>query len=538
MPLLPGTASPYLFPQQRSASGPLSVPGCVGWYDFSDLATLFTDAARTTPVTADGQAILGVTDKSGAGNHLSEATNGPTYKIGQHPRQSIARFDGSNDSLTSATPALTQPTTILIAARWTADTPAANDEFIDGFAGVRQIIFVDSATSRLAYYAGAVQVSGTVLTTGWYNQLTGQFNGAASELRLNGASISTANPGTDGLTGVRFGTDGGSFFQTDHGEILVYNGVTATDLASLESYLYAKWVDSGPVTVNVDTAGVVAFLGQTAGLMTTITSTAAALSLTGQTVGLKSSVTPTAASLTLTGQTVGFAFGTVTTAGALTLSGQTVGIKTSIAPSAAALTLTGQTIGLKSSVGTTAGLLTLTGGTVTLTTTGPTTVNIDTPGQLAVTGQQVGLKTLVTPSAASLTLAGQAVGMRTLIGLQPGTIAFTGQDVTLVTSGPVVVTITSAGLLSLVGQVVVFSPLPVILVKSYDGPLAGGVASGIVQANSTDGPTAGGVPASLELLSVDGAVVGGAPAGDVRANSTDGPTAGGAAAGDVLTLSE
>jgi hypothetical protein len=41
------------------------------WYDFTDMSTLFQDAARTIPVTAAGQTVAGVTDKSGRGLHLS-----------------------------------------------------------------------------------------------------------------------------------------------------------------------------------------------------------------------------------------------------------------------------------------------------------------------------------------------------------------------------------------------------------------------------------------------------------------------------------
>jgi hypothetical protein len=49
-----------------------SEPG--GWYDPSDLTTLYQDAAGTTPVTAVEQPVGRVLDKSGRGNHLSQST--------------------------------------------------------------------------------------------------------------------------------------------------------------------------------------------------------------------------------------------------------------------------------------------------------------------------------------------------------------------------------------------------------------------------------------------------------------------------------
>ncbi len=44
-------------------------------------AYLWQDAARTTAVTTPGQTVLGVTDVSGQGNHLSEVAAGPIYGV-------------------------------------------------------------------------------------------------------------------------------------------------------------------------------------------------------------------------------------------------------------------------------------------------------------------------------------------------------------------------------------------------------------------------------------------------------------------------
>ena len=52
------------------------------WYDPSDLSTLFQDSAGTTPVTTAGQPVGLMLDKSGRGNHATQATSAarPTYQ--------------------------------------------------------------------------------------------------------------------------------------------------------------------------------------------------------------------------------------------------------------------------------------------------------------------------------------------------------------------------------------------------------------------------------------------------------------------------
>lgn len=74
------------------------------WFDPSDLTTLFQDTAGTTPVTAAGQSVARINDKSGRGNHATQANSlqRPTYQVDSNGRGYL-NFDGSDDSLVTGT---------------------------------------------------------------------------------------------------------------------------------------------------------------------------------------------------------------------------------------------------------------------------------------------------------------------------------------------------------------------------------------------------------------------------------------------------
>lgn len=73
-------------------------------YDVSDLSTLFQDTAGTSPVTATGQSVARINDKSGKGNNAVQSTSGsrPTYQVDANGKPYLA-FDGVDDVLISST---------------------------------------------------------------------------------------------------------------------------------------------------------------------------------------------------------------------------------------------------------------------------------------------------------------------------------------------------------------------------------------------------------------------------------------------------
>jgi hypothetical protein len=235
----------------RLATGvfnPLTITGLHLWYDFSDITTLFQDAAMTTPVTANGQAILGVTDKSGSGKHLTEATNGPAYTVNIQNGQSVARFDGTNDVLKNAsiTASATQ-TLFSVLVKRTA--PGATGSSAIVMTGTYPA-FTDSDDSATdwVYFRNAalgnVAITGATATS--WGILTHAYASAASlEIFYNGTSAVTLDPHDAVTTATLFqlGFDTGVPANVDIGECLLYTGaaLSAANRLAVERYLGSKW---------------------------------------------------------------------------------------------------------------------------------------------------------------------------------------------------------------------------------------------------------------------------------------------------------
>lgn len=89
-------------PQTAYRPERLFVNGEVGAiYDPSDTGTLWQDSARTVPVTADGDPVGAIDDKSGNGRHATQATASarPLYRASSGLRW--LEFDGVDDTMSA-----------------------------------------------------------------------------------------------------------------------------------------------------------------------------------------------------------------------------------------------------------------------------------------------------------------------------------------------------------------------------------------------------------------------------------------------------
>ena len=196
------------------------------WFDPSDITTLFQDTAGTVPVTAAGQSVARINDKSGRGNHATQATAGsrPTYQV--DGARGYLLFDGTDDFM--VTPSInpgSDKSQIFAGVRKLSDAASAMVIELGTGAGASinsSYMQAPSATGANSYRFGhggsGVQVAGTGTFAAAPNTsvLTGigDIAGNNAQLRRNGAVVetNTASQGTGTLqtnaiyVGARAGT--------------------------------------------------------------------------------------------------------------------------------------------------------------------------------------------------------------------------------------------------------------------------------------------------------------------------------------------
>ena len=169
------------------------------YYDFSDLTTMFQDRAGTTQVTADGQTVGKILDKSGNDNHIvapSDAAR-PLYKTsgGLHWLQS----DGVNNTMTATGVGMTQPTTTTIG--FLVDSgKVTQGALMDGVSGRQLIEYNRGSRYTFELFAGVDEVSGGVtFANNTPSVVTCIFNSTSSRIRMNTVAGSVIDPGSNGF---------------------------------------------------------------------------------------------------------------------------------------------------------------------------------------------------------------------------------------------------------------------------------------------------------------------------------------------------
>jgi hypothetical protein len=143
------------------------------WYDPSDISTLFQDAAGTVPVTADGDPVGMILDRSGNARHLTQSTDvqRPTYKTAGG--LSWLLFDGSaNRLIGSAVSGAIVTVGAAAEATGAAGTPVLMSNIIS--ASDRTVMSLKTTEAIFGYWNGAAYSRISGASSAVPNVLTGE----------------------------------------------------------------------------------------------------------------------------------------------------------------------------------------------------------------------------------------------------------------------------------------------------------------------------------------------------------------------------
>lgn len=160
------------------------------WYDPNDLSTMYKDAAGTVPVTAVGQAVGLVKDKSGRNNHAYQTTSASRPILRQNATTGAyyLEFDGVDDRLvTGSLPSMGLATTVFTGSRSNKAATAA--------------VVARGVGGYLYQTAGSVVVQSvskpvTILTSG-NAVITVKYEGSGTGVTLKANNVSRTESTTD-----------------------------------------------------------------------------------------------------------------------------------------------------------------------------------------------------------------------------------------------------------------------------------------------------------------------------------------------------
>ncbi len=237
-----------------SAFDPLSLSP-YQWLDFSVIGGLYQTNNTTTPVTADGETIGYVTDKSGNGRHKTQASAGsrPLWKA--NIQNSLGACLFSTDTLVSAAAIFTDDSfSVFVVARGVAQSNTAIISQTSGAAG-RMIMGsgqTDSAKLRLFFNNGSSRSAESTTTAFddtaklmyWHGDGSGNYhmriNGGGAEGAITGQALTPENIATK----LGVGTDtSANVFAGYQMEVFVFQPVLSSgDITLMRDYLNTKWV--------------------------------------------------------------------------------------------------------------------------------------------------------------------------------------------------------------------------------------------------------------------------------------------------------
>ena len=234
------------------------------WYDPSDLSTLFQFSSGTTPVTAAGQPVGLMLDKSGNGNHATQAISAkrPIYTEGSG--LSWLAFDGVGDGMATAAIDFTATDEMTVFTGVRKLSNAAEGHILEfssnfdsndstfgiqapgGISAVADSAYVGISKGTVKSFTG-IALSSFPAPISNVVSLLSDISADTITLRVNGTQVSTSalNQGTGnyGNYPLYIGARASSsrFFKGNlYGLIIHGKAASADEIASTEAYMAAK----------------------------------------------------------------------------------------------------------------------------------------------------------------------------------------------------------------------------------------------------------------------------------------------------------
>jgi hypothetical protein len=227
-----------------AAFSPLDIENLEAWFDFSDPATMFTDAG-VTPVSGDGDKIYRINDKSGNDNHASQPSeaNRPLYKTGIQNSLSMGLGDGSDDIITFTNLSLTDFYCLAVIETtgmgnydgWVCNSAGGNRDYIRHNAN-GTVNFISGNSSGLGLTStGALAVG---------NPFIVEVRRLSNDMKawVNGSDQTDGTKTDDGTTYAPGAMFAYGNWPSHIGEVLIFSqALTGDDLMDLRSWANSKW---------------------------------------------------------------------------------------------------------------------------------------------------------------------------------------------------------------------------------------------------------------------------------------------------------
>jgi hypothetical protein len=219
-----------------------------GWYDPSDLSSMWQDSAGTIAAAVNSP-VGRIDDKSGNGHHLTQSTSGKRPYLRQSGSLYYLDFDGVDDRLFSAAFGASFAQSNMIALGAKTDATGSDYLVVDSTTdGSRNTIAVSTYhPGDWIAWSGSEEVPLGSASTSAAQIVIATLNGTSTIGEVNGVSGSTGNGGTNPMDGISLGgrfSDNYAYDGRIYALVVLDTPATGANLSTLRSWIATKTTSS------------------------------------------------------------------------------------------------------------------------------------------------------------------------------------------------------------------------------------------------------------------------------------------------------